>query len=254
MKKDNLCRIDLVAAGLPYRTELLIARERRAIPSMIGRLFGRGEGESTLPSLTAEVLEQALASEEAGSAYTAAFLIGRCRAVDSKIDAALTHRLEQVIAGTPEPDVAIEAAMSLALRGYAERGRRALCALLDSSYPLGDQYKAAFYLAQMGDPSGYERLVNTLHSEIPHYRLMAARHALAFAPYEGQKINDVKVDVRQLLVERLADLDELVRSEVPFLLEELRISDLRTLLQPVARHDRSPSVRTAAQIVLDRNR
>jgi hypothetical protein len=106
----------------------------------------------------------------------------------------------------------------------------------------------------MGDPSGYGTLVKTLHSEIPHYRLMALRHAIVFVPYEAQKINDVEVDVRKLLVERLADPDEIVRSEVPFYLEELRISDLHALLQPVEQGDPSPSVRTAARIVLDRNR
>jgi len=82
---------------------------------------------------------------------------------------------------------------------------------------------------------------------------MALRYAIAFMPYDGQKVNDVKVDVRRLLVERLADPDELVRSEVPFYLEELKISDLRRLLQPVEQHDPSPTVRTAARIVLDRN-
>jgi hypothetical protein len=254
MSDGTLCTINLVSAGLPYRTDLLLARERRAIPSMVASLFTLGQGEIAVPPLTAEALDQALASKEPGRSYTAAFLIGRCRARDATIDSTLTSRLEEIIDGTPEADVAIEAAMSLALRGNVDRGRQTLCARLTSSHPLGDQYKAAFYLAQMGDPSGYETLVKTLHSEIPHYRLMALRHAIVFVPYEAQKVNDVDVDVRKLLVERLADPDDIVRSEVPFYLEELRISDLHVLLQPIEQNDPSPSVRTAARIVLDRNR
>jgi hypothetical protein len=254
LSDGTLCTMNLVSAGLPHRTALLLERERQAFSATIASLFALGKGEITLPPLTSEVLDKALASKEPGRAYTAAFLIGRCRTPDTGVDSALTRRLEEILDETPEPDVAIETAMSLALRGRFEHGRTALRALLNSLHPLGDQYKAAFYLAQMGDPSGYGALVKTLHSEIPHYRLMALRHAIAFAPYEGQQINDAEIDVRKLLIERLVDPDELVRSEVPFYLEELAISDIRTLLQPVEQQDPSPSVRTAARIVLDRNR
>jgi HEAT repeat protein len=248
------CTTHLVSAGLPYRTEVLLERERRTFPSMVASLFTPGKGEITPPPLTAEVLKQALMSKEPGRRYTAAFLIGRCRARDATVDEALTRCLEDIIEETPGTDVAIEAAMSLALRGKVERGRQALRALLASPRLQGDHYKAAFYLAQMGDPSGYETLVKTLRSEIPHYRLMALRHAIAFVPYEGRRIDGADVDVRKLLIERLTDPDDVLRSEVPFYLEELQILDLRKLLEPLERHDPSPLVRTAARIVLDRIR
>ena len=244
--------MNVVSAGLPYRTELLLARERQEFPSMVTSLFTLGKGESTQHPLTADALAQALDSKEPVRAYAAAFLIGRCRTKDDAVNFTLTQRLEKIIDGTPEPDVAIEVAMSLALRGKVERGRQTLRDLLNSPHPLGDQYKAAFYLAQMGDPSGYETFVKTLHSEIPHYRLMALRHAIAFLPYEAQEFSDVEIDIRNLLLERLVDPDELVRSEVPFYLEELQISDLRKILEPVEQHDPSQLVRTAARIVLDR--
>src|SRR6266576_6107585 len=108
MSDGTLCKINLVSAGLPHRTELLLARERQAFPSMVTSLFTLGKGEITLPPLSAEALDQALASKEPGRAYTAAFLIGRCRTRDTAVDSDLTRRLEEIIDGTPEPDVAIE--------------------------------------------------------------------------------------------------------------------------------------------------
>lgn len=246
------CERHVVRAGLQHRTDVLLARERESFDAMVTRLFTLDKGEITPPPLTAEALERALVSDQPGRAYAAAFLIGRCRAKDPEVDTALTRRLEAIVDGPSDSDVAVEAAMSLALRGDVARGRRALRAMLTSPDPLGDPYKAAFYLAQMGDPSGYGALVETLHSDIPHYRLMALRHVIAFAPYEGQEVEGATVDVRQLLVDRLADPDEMVRREVPFYLQELQVDDLRALLEPLAETDPSPSVRAAAQIVLGR--
>jgi len=240
---ETLCDMNVVSAGFPHRTA-----------SMVSRLFTQSKGGAETYVLTAEALFRALDSKEPGRAYCAAFLIGRCRARDAAVDGTLTRRLEELLDGTPVSDVAIEAGMSVALRGDLKRGRETLLSRLNSPQPLGDQYKAAFYLAELGDPSGYGALVATLGSEIPHYRLMAMRHALVFAQYDGQKVGDVEIDVRKLLVERIQDPAELVRSEVPFYLEELGVPDLRALLLPVEQHDASASVRTAARMVLDRNR
>lgn len=252
MGVDSLCVMNVVGAGLPYRTGLLLARERTSFPSMAAGLFAEDKGETRTNTLTSEVLLRALDLKESWNAYAAAFLIGRCRARDGAADRALTLRLIEVLDKETPPDVAIEAAMSLVLRGEVRRGQKALRKLLESPQPLGDQYKAAFYLAQIGDPSGYGALVQTLRGEIPHYRLMALRHAAAFLPYVGRKITDTTVDVRGLLSERLADPDELVRSEVPFYLEEIRATNLRALLTPIAEKDPSMAVRTAARIVLER--
>jgi HEAT repeat protein len=253
MGGETSCLIHVVGAGLPHRTELLLARERRSLPSVSAELSTPGGGQAEPPALTCEGLARALGSKDPLRAYAAAFLAGRCRARSAAADRALTRRLAEALDKGLEPDVAIEAAMSLALRGEVARGRETLRALLDSGDAADDRYKAAFYLAQMGDPSGYGALVATMRGEIPHYRLMALRHAAAFAPYEGRKVGDTTVRVRELLAERLADPEELVRSEVPFYLEELQVPNLRALLQPVAQHDPSPTVRAAAQIVLDRN-
>ena len=245
------CEINITSAGLPHRTEPLLARERRSFPDMVASLFTSAKGEAATPPLTAEALSQALGSSDPIKAYAAAFLIGRCRATDPTVDQALTHCLEVLLRkqgkpAAPGSDILIEAAMSLILRGKTKPGRETLLHLLHSTTPLGDQYKAAFYLAQLGDTSGYGALLGALQSDIPHYRLMALRHALAFAQYDGQIVNGTTIDVRKLLVDCLADPDEIVRSEVPFYLEELHPADLRTLLQPVERSDPSRTVRTAA--------
>ena len=237
---DPICHPHIDNAGLPWRTPALLARERHAYPAMANAL--------TQGPLTVALLKQALASAEPGAAYSAAFLAGRC----ADVDAGLTRILEDLAANAPEADVAIEAAMALALRGDPAGGKAMLEARLHAAGLLGDQYKAAFYLAQLGDPSGYGALVATLHSNIPHYRLMALRHALAFQSYQGRMVGKLQVDVAALLAERLADSDELVRSEVPFYLEELAPPELRGLLEQVEQGDPSPSVRIAARMVLDR--
>ncbi len=228
---------------------------------MVTSLFTSDKSDpDTPPPLTAEAITQAFMSTEPMRAYAAAYLTGRAKAGDATVDQSLTQNLETLLTQSQEGakpttanDVLIEAAMSLALRGNPTQARQALLNLLHSPDPLGDQYKAAFYLAELGDPSGYPALLATLHSDIPHYRLMALRHALVFAQYDGQTVNGATINVLELLTARLHDPDPLVRSEAPFYLEELHPPNLRELLQPIEQTDPSPEVRTAASIVLDRN-
>ena len=256
MTANAPCHPYISSAGLPWRTAPLLDRERSAFDPMAATLLCGRPGPLTLAQLS-----EALDSSLPGVAYTAAFLAGRCSAGDAGGDGALTDRLRALASskgnggdspGAPA-DVAIEAAMALVLRGDPAHGKAALVLRLRAPDPLGDQYKAAFYLAQLGDPSGYGALIDTLHSPIPHYRLMAVRHALAFAPYLGRRVATRRVDITSLLYERLADDDEMVRSEVPFYLEELAPPDLRGRLGQVELHDPSASVRIAARMVFDRN-
>lgn len=247
MITDAPCHPNITSAGLPWRTALLLERERNAYDAMVAMLLRGVPGPVTLGQLG-----QALDSSEPAQAYTAAFLAGRCSAGQAGGDGALTDRLRTLAATTIDSDVAIEAGMALVLRGDPAHGRAVLTGRLRAPDLLGDQYKAAFYLAQLGDPSGYGVLAATLHSDIPHYRLMALRHALAFAPYHGRLVDGQRVDVAALLYARLADDDEMVRSEVPFYLEELAPGDLRARLEQAEQTDASASVRIAARMVLDR--
>jgi HEAT repeat protein len=141
--------------------------------------------------------------------------------------------------------------MSLALRGDQDAARQALTPLVaDSSSATSEAYLAAFYLAQLGDPSGYPAMVRALHSKSEHTRLMAARHLIAFKPYEGQTVGDRRVDVRAELAERLKDPSVYVRREIPYLLAEASVRDLKELLTPVAADDAEADVRQAAADVV----
>lgn len=247
------CQEHFSAAGLPHRAPLL-DRERSFFRSLAPLLLGRGRGElAEVPALTAADLEQGLVSPAPSHPWISAFLIGRCRCADPAVDARLTDALEQSIAvPTPEPILAVEVGMSLLLRDRRERGLAQLRAVLTDPDPFGEQYKAAYYLAQAGDPSGYPQLHAAAHARSNQARIMAIRHAIGFRPYDGQAVDGVTIDVRQLLLDRLADPEPIVRQEVPVYLEELAIPDLVAVLEPVAENDPSEAVRLVAQAVVDR--
>lgn len=243
-------------AGLPNRTAQIIARERGSYEGMAeAMLGGESAGKGTHagePAVTTAALHQAANSDDAIRRYAAAFLIGRCRAGDRDADARLTELAGRMLEPERGPDVAIEAAMSLVLRGQRARGQQYLQTAARSTDPFADAYKAAFFLAQLGDVSGYPALARTLQSEIPHYRVMALRHLLPFAAFDGQAVDGQKIDVHARLVERLHDSDALVRQEVPFYLEELARPGLEPLLEQVVASDPDENVRTAARMVLER--
>lgn len=115
--------------------------------------------------------------------------------------------------------------MSLALRGDTDRARQALAALIANAPDSSVSYLAAFYLAQLGDPSGFPAMKNALRSTNEHTRLMALR---------------------------LVDHDPYVRVEVPYYMAEACVEDLKDLLEPVAQNDRNKDVREAARSILER--
>ena len=142
--------------------------------------------------------------------------------------------------------------MSLLLRGARDEGRAALRSLLTSNDPTGEQYKAAYYLAQAGDPSGFPQLAEALTGELSQNRIMAVRHVIGFRPYDGTLsvgLGQPRATARGLLLERLRDHDPLVRQEVPGALKELGLPDLAEILKPLAT-DPDPNVRLAAEVAL----
>jgi hypothetical protein len=247
------CEASFSDARLPHRAALL-DRERVWFENLAPRLLGQGRAAAAEPGApTAGDLSRGLESADPSHPWIAAFLIGRCRAADPAADARLTDALERSIAGpAPEPILAVEVGMSLVLRGRGARGLAILRGVLTDPDPFGEQYKAAYYLAQTGDPSGWPQLHAAAHATSNQARIMAIRHAIAFRPYDGRKVGDLTVGVRALLVERLADPEPIVRQEVPVYLEELGLPDLVDVLAPMAKDDPSGEVRAVAQAVIDR--
>jgi len=232
-------------------------------PLRVNTLLGRGKGifEDAMPDVTMESLEGVFSSRDGMILPDAAFLAGRCQPDAQEDRERLDTLLRELLASLPVDNLGImaspyiEAAMSLALRGDPEAARRALVPLVtDAAASTGSEgYLAAFYLAQMGDPSGWPAMLACLHYENnQHTRLMATRHLIGFRPYDGQTVRDGVVDVRAELAQRLRDSHTRVRVEVPGLLAEACVEDLQELLSPVAQGDEDENVRRAARDVLER--
>lgn len=256
----TVCRPHITDAGLPCRGPLLLARDRGLYPDMVAALQGpgRGRGERREPAeATVEAVAGALASPEPAVARAGAFVAGRSRAEDDDADRHLTELVTDLVQRSDPARLRsdalpyVEAAMAVALRGDAAVARRALLPLVE---PEGHRsmadWLAAFYLAQMGDPSGWPVLLDLLEGTDGFSRLMAARHLVGFVPFDGQVVDGRPVDVVARLAERLDDGDELVAVEVPGLLLELgdpRAGDLVAAAAAGARHR---AVRDAARAAL----
>jgi hypothetical protein len=256
----GLCRPVIEDAGLPQRTPLLLERERNLYPFMVARLGGgRGsKGEDAPPApFPLATLQAVLAARDGTTLPAAAWLAGRCAPDAPAGAAALTAALRDVVGARPVDRLGdlewayVEAAFSLALRGDRDAAHAALTPLIAPDASRGYGYLAAFYLAQLGDPAGYPALLAALRSPTAHTRLMALRHLIAFAPYDGQRVGAGVVDLRAALLARLRDHDPYVRVEAPYYLAEAGAPDLAALLEPVAAADPDEAVRAAAQSALD---
>ena len=251
MPDDTLCKEHFSSEGLPHRKALL-NREHSSFTALLPRLFGRGRGAVLQEqTLTVGLLRNCLKSDDPSHPWIGAYIIGRCRAIDTESDTLLTQALKQSI-DSPDPEaiLLVEVGMSLLLRGNKKKGLNLLHQVLDDENMFGKQYKAAYYLAQTGDPSGYPQLVAASKAASNHSRIMAVRHGISFLPYSGQVISGITVDVRTLLIEGLRDKQPIVRREVPLFLAELGISDLKEVLAPFAESDPDKSVRIAIQSVI----
>lgn len=248
-------------SGLPYRTEIILKRERNLYPLMVDRLVGRLSKEQEVPGtrgLTLDELVSAIHRRDGLTLPAAAFIAGRFPTEDPAERQRLIDALGDVLASlvVEELDIMdrsyIQAAMSLALLGELEAGRRALQPLVGHHAGSTDEsYLAAFYLAQMGDPSGYPVMLKALEGDDEHVRLMALRHLVGFQPYDGQQVAGKTVDVEAELIKRIRDDDPYVRAEVPYHLAEAGVGGLPDLLVPLAQRDPDKGVRLAARNVLD---
>ena len=225
--KRRRCRVHIETAGFPGRTPLLLAHERGLYRQMVDDLSRRRAGEHVVdrepaahdaddPGVTMDQLEAAFASVDVTSIHAASFVAGRCEPELAEDSQALDHLLGELVDSLHVEDLGsralsyVEAAMSLVLRGEHERGQAALTDVAHSALGTMGDHLAAFYLAELGDPSGYGALVRQLHTPDGYSRLMAARHLVGFLPFDGQRVGDDTVDFRGRLIERFDDTDELV--------------------------------------------
>ena len=225
--------------------------------------MGTGEdrdrgSEEIAKKLTMEMLEDAFSGRDATVLPKAAFLAGRCQPEEPGLQDKLTELLRGLLDSLPIDNLDImapayiEAAMSLALLGDPDRARRALIPLVtDHASTMSRSYLAAFYLAQLGDPSGYPAMLASLNSDSEHTRLMALRHLIGFKLYDGQTVEGKIVDIRTEMIKRLEDNTTYVRREVPYLLAEAGVDGLMNILLPVAKNDVDPDVRNAARNVVE---
>lgn len=236
------------ACGFPNRTELVLSRERNLYAQMSFELSGEsaesGSGDvdhepivDHEPDIDGEpdgdavvTLAQLLAVlSRTGSdrLQSAAFVAGRSAAADSDGDARIDAALRELIEALDAPDLGagalayVEAAMSLALRGHADDGTRLLQArLAPGARASFADWLAAFYLAELGDASGWSTITKLLASSDGFTRLMAARHVIGFAPVDGTDVDGQRVDIVAALQALADDSDPLVAQEIPALLAE----------------------------------
>jgi hypothetical protein len=178
--------------------------------------------------LTVELIEAGFASPKGRFRGAAGYLAGRSEPVEepSATDI-LIQGCRELIANPHVSELGshswgyIEAAMALGLRGDTDVARDALRAVTDG-HGAGTSYDqlAAFYLAQLGDASGWPAMRAALHSDDPVIRHDAGRLLLGFASYDGERVDGDRIDVRAALKELASD--RTFAKEIPHLRDELR--------------------------------
>jgi HEAT repeat protein len=264
MDTNQKCKKHITPAKLPQRTLPILIREDRMFRSMVDTLMGLGKGsefeEDNSENLTLAMLEYGFTNaDDITMLLAASWLVGRCQPEAADGEAALKKLAADFIAPLEvgRLDVMmqpyIESVMAHVLLGEsaADAREKLLPLVTDFASPNSASYLAAFYLAQMGEPAGYGALLASLHGTNEHYRLMAARHLIGFAPYDGQPSGGKIINTADKLTQCLKDNSVYVRSEAPYLLAEAKVPNLKELLQPVAKNDADLNVRQIAEDVLE---
>ncbi len=252
---DLSCRPDIDDAGLPGRTPAMVQRDERMYPMRVDQIAGAGRHEPD-PSATlahADLLA-GLASDSTVPAIGAAFVAGRCTTDDASGDSRTSAALAALVDSfnpaslRNRANVYVEAVMSTALLGAVDDAHQRLLDLVtvpDNASIAG--YLAAGYLAQFGDASGYPLLRSDLDDRSnPHGRNVALRQLVAFCAVDGQKVGSIVVDVRRDLLALLRDKDAQLAAEVPGLLVESGLTDVRGDLEAATKRPFPKAVRELA--------
>ena len=240
------CRPLIVSGEQAGRTEVILARERRAWPEK-ARQIGTLEPDDAEGSVK---LLSAVASTDVEVAAAAAWLCGRCVGPDVKSTRVALETLAQNLSPGDDFDALayLEATMSLALLGPPRKPQKQL-ATFAHDVPSGYVYLAAYYLAQLGDSAAWPEIVAVSRGANEHRRIMAARHLVAFLPFEGQMVGGLRIDVMEALAAGFDDDSMFVRREAPALLAEADARRARPLIEQAASSD-DETLREAAEDVL----
>lgn len=270
---NRVCHAHIVDGGFPQRGKKILTREQRVYPVMVSDLMKKdivddneffiddGDFNNDLAGetnvLTIGMLETVFSSQNSKSLPSASFLAGRCQPELLEDRDRLTALLKETFEALPvnalrnKAVAFVEMAMSLALRGEVETAREALQQVVTKKVTAAGYVDlAAFYLAQLGDPSGYPAILEALSSNNEFNRLMATRHLIGFQPYDGQLVGGHKVDIKAAFIKQLDDVNDYVQSEVPFLMAEAEIEGLREILQNFCEKNISERASEAANDVI----
>ncbi len=235
-------------SGFPARTELVLARERQLWPIHAARVGGADPED-----LTCDAVMTALTGQDMDALASGAWLVGRARVAggDPGLGSAAERRAKKLDRADDYEALAfLEAQMSLALADRSVRKRKAnlsdFVRKIDSLYV----QLAAYYLAQLGDPSGWPAMMGVARGRNEQGRIVAARNLVGFLPYDGQAVGGVTIDVVGALRAGLADTSAFVRREAPALIAEAAGAGARPLIEALAASD-DDEVRAAAISVLD---
>jgi HEAT repeat protein len=148
-----------------------------------------------------EGLLQALSSNDLAVRAEAAFLLGRLR--DRRAVPSLQAAVEDASAR-----VRVEAAQALARLGEEAIARENLRAELTGAFFDDAPLRAARALALLGDVSGWPRVLEALHSDLPSNRMEAVQALQAFVPLPSGAVDPVAA-----LIDATSDSEAIVRAD-----------------------------------------
>ena len=161
--------------------------------------------------------------------------------------------LDRLVAPSEEAEVRVEAAMSCVLRSHAGDDARQTLASLAAGPVSDEPWRAAAYLAQLGDAKGWPAVVSAVAVTSPqHHRVIALDAASDFTQLQGTTVGSLTVDVHGLIAALANDEAIGVRQNVPRLLVDTGHPDARAIITTMAESDPSDGVRAVASATLRR--
>jgi len=151
--------------------------------------------------------------------------------------------------------VQVEAAYALARLGVPE-GKEGLIRCL--GYRL-DAYIcpaiAAGYLAQLGDPQGFQIIVKSFEVDIPAVRMLACKQLYFFVPFHGAKDKGGNpIDIFRVFERALKDADTNIQWQALVQLRQIRSAETKNILEIYIEQTGDEQLRDVAREIVENNR